>query len=146
MLTSSNLGACPGKRQDLDNFSLFQFTRNDNATSRFTEWCNELPEDLLETQIYTSHGPTVAMPTWFLHKSRLLKFSEAGKGTPEDLIYFYQHLRNGGKVKRVEEKLMFYRYHPSNTTFSITSETIWSLKLPIFIERVLNKVVLNFFH
>jgi len=117
-----------------------QFSRNDNATARFTDWCNDLPSELLETQIYTSHGPTVAMPTWFLHQSRLLKFSEEGQGTPEDLIYFYEHLNNGGKVKRVDQTLMMYRYHPGNTTFSITSDEIWTVKLEAFVERILSKM------
>ena len=81
------------------------------------------------------------MPTWFIHRSKLQKFSEEGTGTPEDLLFFYKHLRNGGKVKRVDEKLVFYRYHPSNTTFSIKSETIWNVKLHFFIEDVLEKVL-----
>lgn len=38
-------------------------------------------------------------------------FSENGRGTPEDLIFFYHHLDVGGKILRVDEDLLMYRYH-----------------------------------
>ena len=41
---------------------------------------------------------------------------------------------------RVEDSLLFYRYHPSNTTFSISAETVWKIKLDYFLQSVLNKV------
>jgi len=46
-------------------------------------------------------------------------FNEEGAGTPEDLIFFYNHLDTGGEVKRVNEELLLYRYHPLATTHSI---------------------------
>lgn len=46
-------------------------------------------------------------------------FSEAGKGTPEDLIFFFRHLQLGGKVFRHPDDLLVYRYHQTATTFSI---------------------------
>lgn len=46
-------------------------------------------------------------------------FSEKGKGTPEDLIFFYKHLELGGSISRLNEVLLLYRYHPEATTFSI---------------------------
>jgi hypothetical protein len=46
-------------------------------------------------------------------------FSEEGKGTPEDLIFFYSHLDKGGELCRVPECLLIYRYHQNATTFSI---------------------------
>lgn len=73
------------------------------------------PEDLGSNfQIYTSHGPTIIMPTWFCAREAyesVGKFSEDGRGTPEDLIFFYRHLDLGGRVIRVEEDLLMYRYH-----------------------------------
>lgn len=62
------------------------------------------------------------MPTWFCHRSVFDKvggFSEDGKGTPEDLIFFYRHLDLGGKLFRVDEPLVIYTYHITATTFSI---------------------------
>jgi len=46
-------------------------------------------------------------------------FSEEGKGIPEDLVFFYKHLDQGGKLHKVSECLLMYRYHPNATTFSI---------------------------
>ena len=36
-----------------------------DSTSRYTFWANNLNPTQLNTQMYTSHGPTVIMPTWF---------------------------------------------------------------------------------
>lgn len=46
-------------------------------------------------------------------------FSEAGHGTPEDLIFFYSHLDNNGQIFRTDEVILDYYYHPAATTFSI---------------------------
>ncbi|CAG2063958.1 unnamed protein product, partial [Timema podura] len=46
-------------------------------------------------------------------------FSESGKGTPEDLIFFYRHLDHDGRLIKVPRCLLVYRYHPGATTFSI---------------------------
>lgn len=102
------------------------------STVRFTRWANELPHEKLAIQVYTSHGPTVVMPTWFCCRSvfdRVGGFSEAGQGTPEDLIFFYRHLDLGGAVRRVDETLLVYRYHENATTFSILEHTIWNIRL-----------------
>ena len=39
------------------------------STERFTNWANNITQHQLITQIYTSHGPTVIMPTWFCHRN-----------------------------------------------------------------------------
>lgn len=56
------------------------------------------------------------MPTWFCSRKVFDRiengFSEKGKGTPEDLIFFYNHLDLSGIVRRVNEDLLMYRYHP----------------------------------
>lgn len=95
----------------------------ENSTVRYTKWANGLTQKQLTQQIYTSNGPTVIMPTWFCHKNVFRKvggFSEEGKGVSEDLIFFYRHLDLGGKIKRVDDCLLVYRYHPNATTFSIS--------------------------
>lgn len=50
---------------------------------------------------------------------RIGGFSEEGKGTPEDLLFFYKHLDMKGRLWKVPECLLVYRYHPHATTFSI---------------------------
>ena len=61
-------------------------------------------------------------------------FDESGKGTPEDLIFFYKHLSLGGSLHRCPEYLMCYRYHPSCTTFSVSESVIWNLRVQ-FLEK-----------
>ncbi|KAI4832334.1 hypothetical protein KUCAC02_015306 [Chaenocephalus aceratus] len=92
--------------------------------------------------VYTSHGPTVVMPTWFCSRNWYLKvgpFDEGGKGVPEDLIFFYQSLRQGGGMARVDQCLLVYRYHEKATTHSVTEETIWKLRVDFLQERVLSQ-------
>lgn len=92
--------------------------------------------------MYTSHGPTVVMPTWFTHKNVFEKvggFSEKGKGTPEDYIFFLRHLELGGKLHRVNEVLLMYRHHPNATTISVHEDTIWELRVKEFQRNVLPK-------
>lgn len=118
-----------------------------DSTARYAKWLNNLDEFQLNTQIYTSHGPTVIMPTWFCHRSVVEKvgyFDETGYETsdrthyPEDLILFYKHLRVGGKILRHNSELLMYRYVPGSVTFNVTEETIWILRLKEIQERVIN--------
>ncbi|XP_062825448.1 UDP-GlcNAc:betaGal beta-1,3-N-acetylglucosaminyltransferase-like protein 1 [Anolis carolinensis] len=95
------------------------------ATERYTRWINNLTQEQLLTQIFTSHGPTVIMPTWFCSREwfcHVGKFDEGGKGTPEDLLFFYEHLRKGGGVYRVDQCLLLYRYHPQAATHSVLEQ------------------------
>ena len=41
------------------------------------------------------------------------------QGVPEDLLFFYEHLRKGGGVVRVDQSLLLYRYHPGAATHSV---------------------------
>ncbi|XP_022517894.2 UDP-GlcNAc:betaGal beta-1,3-N-acetylglucosaminyltransferase-like protein 1 isoform X5 [Astyanax mexicanus] len=93
-------------------------------------------------QVFTSHGPTVVMPTWFCSRDWFLKvgpFDEGGKGVPEDLLWFYRSLRLGGSVLRVDECLLIYRYHQHAATHSVLEETIWTLRVNFLQERVLDQ-------
>lgn len=112
------------------------------STKRFTKWANNLTDEQLYTQIYTSHGPTLLMPTWFCSRDVFEKiggFSEAGKGTPEDLLFYFAHLKLQGILLRVDEDLLMYRYHPEATTFSIDEKTIWDIR----INELQNNVLCN---
>ncbi|CAJ0597135.1 unnamed protein product, partial [Cylicocyclus nassatus] len=73
------------------------FTRiPEGSTERYTKWTHDLTNEDLKLQVYTSHGPTLIAPTWFI--SRKL-FSAVGGfkddvrfGFPEDLDFFYRAL------------------------------------------------------
>ncbi|GFO38673.1 UDP-glcnac:betagal beta-1,3-n-acetylglucosaminyltransferase-like protein 1 [Plakobranchus ocellatus] len=111
-----------------------------NSTPRFTDWANNMSQDQLVLQVFTSHGPSVIMPTWFCNREivdRVGGFDESGKGTPEDLLFFQRHLDMDGTVVRVDEDLLMYRYHPQAETFSIAEETIWRHRVQFLERRVL---------
>ncbi|XP_054545562.1 UDP-GlcNAc:betaGal beta-1,3-N-acetylglucosaminyltransferase-like protein 1 isoform X3 [Talpa occidentalis] len=62
------------------------------------------------------------MPTWFCSRawfSHVGPFDEGGQGVPEDLLFFYDHLRKGGGAVRVDQSLLLYRYHPHAATRSV---------------------------
>lgn len=112
----------------------------EGSTSRYTNWANTISQHKLYTQIYTSHGPTLILPTWFCKRKiyeRIGGFEEGGKGIPEDLIFFYKHIELGGRLHRVEKDLLTYRYHTDATTFSISEDTIWKLRVDFLHRRVL---------
>ncbi|XP_077057508.1 queuosine-tRNA galactosyltransferase isoform X1 [Siphateles boraxobius] len=114
----------------------------EGSTERYTRWINSLSPEQLLTQVFTSHGPTVVMPTWFCSRSWFQSvgaFNEGGKGVPEDLLFFYQSLRCGGVLLRVEECLLVYRYHPHAATHSVLEHTIWDLRVLFLQERVLRR-------
>nr|XP_054312061.1 UDP-GlcNAc:betaGal beta-1,3-N-acetylglucosaminyltransferase-like protein 1 isoform X6 [Pongo pygmaeus] len=93
-----------------------------NSTERYTRWINQLTPEQLLTQVFTSNGPTVIMPSWFCSRawfSHVGPFDEGGQGVPEDLLFFYEHLRKGGGVIRVDQSLLLYRHHPQAATHSI---------------------------
>ncbi|KAM6469808.1 queuosine-tRNA galactosyltransferase isoform 2-T2 [Liasis olivaceus] len=111
------------------------------ATERYTRWINNLTHDQLLTQVFTSHGPTVIMPTWFCSREWFClvgRFNEGGKGTPEDLLFFYEHLRKGGRVFRVDQCLLLYRYHAQAATNSVLERTIWTHRVLFLEERILS--------
>ncbi|XP_072414429.1 queuosine-tRNA galactosyltransferase isoform X1 [Chiloscyllium punctatum] len=113
----------------------------EGSTERYTRWINTLTQQQLVTQVFTSHGPTVIMPTWFCSRKwfdYVGKFDEGGKGVPEDLLFFYENLRKGGSVFRVDHCLLLYRYHSEAATHAVLKETIWKNRVAFLEERVLN--------
>ncbi|XP_030684131.1 UDP-GlcNAc:betaGal beta-1,3-N-acetylglucosaminyltransferase-like protein 1 isoform X2 [Nomascus leucogenys] len=111
-----------------------------NSTERYTRWINQLTPEQLLTQVFTSNGPTVIMPTWFCSRawfSDVGPFDEGGQGVPEDLLFFYEHLRKGGSVIRVDQSLLLYRYHPQAATHAVLETTIWTHRVRFLEERAL---------
>ncbi|KAI9586665.1 UDP-GlcNAc:betaGal beta-1,3-N-acetylglucosaminyltransferase-like protein 1 [Glossina fuscipes] len=116
-----------------------------NATCRFTKWANDLSEEKFNLQIFTSNGPTIIMPTWMCHRQVYDciqgGFCEDGSGCPEDLLFFYKHIKQkNGQIKRVNECLVKYRYHTESTTFSVHAATIWNIRLKYLIENQLQNI------
>jgi len=102
----------------------------EGATPRYTRWLNELTQEQLMFQRFKEC--TVAMPTWFLHRSifdAVGGFNEAGRGTPEDMDFFYAHLERGGQLVRVDQRLVLYRYHGDGASQSVTQDTIFQRRV-----------------
>ncbi|XP_067914094.1 queuosine-tRNA galactosyltransferase isoform X1 [Heterodontus francisci] len=113
----------------------------EGSTERYTRWINSLTQEQLLTQVFTSHGPTVIMPTWFCSREwfdSIGKFDEGGKGVPEDLLFFYENLRKGGGTFRVDHCQLLYRYHSGAATHAVLEETIWKNRVRFLEERVLS--------
>ncbi|XP_033037625.1 UDP-GlcNAc:betaGal beta-1,3-N-acetylglucosaminyltransferase-like protein 1 isoform X7 [Trachypithecus francoisi] len=90
--------------------------------------------------VFTANGPTVIMPTWFCSRawfSHVGPFDEGGQGVPEDLLFFYEHLRKGGGVIRVDQSLLLYRYHLRAATHSVLEATIWTHRVHFLEEQAL---------
>ena len=112
------------------------------STKRYTLWSNNLTNDQLYNQIYTSFGPTLINPTWFCSRKVFENagpFLEMPNGFPEDLEFFYRHLLGGGRLFKVEQPLIIYRYHVSAASFSVHENTIWNLRLKQLEANVLSK-------
>ncbi|CAK0801475.1 unnamed protein product [Prorocentrum cordatum] len=73
---------------------------------------------------------TLAMPTWFCSRAvfdRVGGFVETGPGAPEDMDFFYRHLRAGGTLARVPEPLP--EALPDQQSRGVSAEAIWSLRV-----------------
>lgn len=115
----------------------------EGSTARYTAWANSLTDSDLMLQRFREC--TILMPTWFTCRSvfdSVGGFDESGKGTPEDLIFFYKHLGQGGTLAKVPgpEPLLMYRYHENMTSFGVPSSTIWAHRLKAIQADVLDRL------
>ena len=113
-----------------------------DSTARYAAWANRLTPAQLRTQAYTSHGPTLILPTWFCAREVFARqpggFVETGPGTPEDYHFFLRHLETGGEVVRVPRVLLTYRYHAASVTSVISERTIWAVRVEALSRRVID--------
>mmetsp|Transcript_24560 Transcript_24560/g.60700 ORF Transcript_24560/g.60700 Transcript_24560/m.60700 type:complete len:374 (-) Transcript_24560:40-1161(-) len=104
------------------------------STGRYAEWLNSLGPESVYTQRFRECP--VAMPTWFCHRQvfdRVGGFTkDAERAAPEDLIFLYQHLRQGGGLHVVDQCLLTYRYHPECTSFRVDARDIWDVRVREF--------------
>lgn len=103
-----------------------------DAQPRYTKWLNSLTtEHQLRLQRFKEC--TLSMTTWFCGRTLFDKvgsFSEAGPGTPEDLDWFYRHLRlDEARLARVPEPLVTYRSHEGQASRGVSVDSIWALRV-----------------
>ncbi|GMT30553.1 hypothetical protein PFISCL1PPCAC_21850 [Pristionchus fissidentatus] len=105
----------------------------EGSTERFIRWANEMTEERLYEQIFTSHGPTLLTPTWFVARAlfeRTGGFNEQHvKGYPEDLDLYYRAIDAGAILHKVAAPLLTYRYHAGCETLAVSEKTIWTMRL-----------------
>src|SRR3546814_761180 len=86
----------------------------DDSTAFYTDWLNSLDEAGVHAHRYREC--TVICPSWFMHRSVFDiagPFKEPPSGEPhppEDLIFFHEHLDKGGRLLKIPEQLVCYRY------------------------------------
>ena len=76
----------------------------EDATHRYTNWCNRLTSEDLYLQRFRE--VTIVQPTWFANRKVFDKvglYDDSEPLLPEDLIFFHKHLSSGGKIIKVPE-------------------------------------------
>ncbi|XP_042170482.1 UDP-GlcNAc:betaGal beta-1,3-N-acetylglucosaminyltransferase-like protein 1 isoform X2 [Oncorhynchus tshawytscha] len=104
----------------------------EGSTERYTRWINNISQDQLSTQVYTSHGPTVIMPTWFCSRhwfQRVGTFDEGGK------VY----TSHGPTVIMPTWFCSGIGSSGSEPLTRAARETIWNLRVAFLQERVINQ-------
>ncbi|CBY15878.1 unnamed protein product, partial [Oikopleura dioica] len=96
-----------------------------------------------DTRVLTSHGPTIAMPTWFFHRSvyeRQGGLSEIGRGFPEDQLFLLRHIYEfSGIIKRVSAPLVLYRFHEECMSLGVSEKSIWTMRLDYLEKHYLSR-------
>lgn len=72
--------------------------------------------------MYVSHIGQLACTVRciYQHASSTILYALLLQGVPEDLLFFYQSIRRGRGVFRVDQCLLVYRYHEKATTHSVS--------------------------
>lgn len=64
-------------------------------------------------------------------------YDERYPGIPEDMLFFYKHLRLGGGLFKVDRTLQLYRYHQTSTSGGIHRHTLLQTRARELEETVL---------
>jgi len=110
------------------------------STERYQKWCNELDQKHL--YLHQFRECTMIQPTWFLKRStfeKIGKYDEGAVGTPEDLIFFLEHLKLGGWLYKIEKPLVTYRYHDQATSFKVHRLKMLEIRTKHFEERIISQ-------
>ncbi|ETN77751.1 hypothetical protein NECAME_10843 [Necator americanus] len=92
--------------------------------------------------VYTSHGPTLIAPTWFISRELFAKLGgfkdEIRTGFPEDLDFFYRALDlKDISFCKVDKELVIYRYHSGCASLGVSEDAIWTMRIDRFCHRML---------
>ncbi|CBZ51014.1 putative glycosyl transferase, group 2 family domain-containing protein [Neospora caninum Liverpool] len=59
---------------------------------------------------------------------------------PEDLLFLYRHVREGGDLVRLPAPLYVYKYHEKCTSFTVSSDLLWELRIHEFQRQVMESL------
>ncbi|XP_023584924.1 UDP-GlcNAc:betaGal beta-1,3-N-acetylglucosaminyltransferase-like protein 1 [Trichechus manatus latirostris] len=110
-----------------------------DSTERYTRWINQMSADQLLTQVFTSNGPTVIMPTWFCSRawfSHVGWFDEGGQKTLPCLVDRDVPL-DSLTPDLTRGMLIVGCLDPPGTLAAAKRGTIWTLRVRFLEERVL---------
>ncbi len=113
-----------------------------DATQRYTRWCNSLSDEGLYLHQYREL--TIIQPTWFMRRTwfhhvggfRVNVDSDKGH-FPSDLDFFHRHLDLSGKLARIREPLITYRYNNHSLSWKISRRVLLRVKAEAFERRVI---------
>lgn len=113
----------------------------EGSTRHYTAWCNSLTQKQLYAQQYREL--TVVQPTWMLHRAQFEAVGgyverQADPPAPEDLIFFHKHLDIGGRLHRLVEDIVVYRFVEGSVSWRIPRRVLLRERLRAFERRVLS--------
>lgn len=115
-----------------------QWTRlPEDSTPRYREWCNSLTPQQLISQQYREL--TLIQPTWMYHRAVFDRISGYKPGSIDDLQFFYDHLRAGGRLLRVDKELVVYRFSPAGVSSQMHRLRILDVRIQNLENALLHK-------
>ncbi|KAL6053516.1 UDP-GlcNAc:betaGal beta-1,3-N-acetylglucosaminyltransferase-like protein 1, variant 2 [Balamuthia mandrillaris] len=112
----------------------------EGSTARYTDWCNRLTQDELMTHRFREL--TIIQPTWFMSRATfdvVGGYDENYPANPEDLLFFYAHLRAGGTLYKVPKTLVKYRYVEGSISARFPRLALLKVRCKALEEQVLDK-------
>jgi len=81
--------------------------------------------------------PPVTVPDLSARPRRVDASSHGHRPFPEDTIFFHRFLHAGGRLERVPEPVLIYRYSPLSQSWRISTELLMAVRARLFEQRML---------
>ena len=113
-----------------------------DATERYTRWCNTLSDK--ELYLHQYRELTIIQPTWFLKRGWFdhvggfnVNIENSQELFPSDLDFFHRHLDLNGRLARIKEPLIIYKYGRDSLSWKISRKTLLRIKAKAFERRII---------
>jgi Glycosyl transferase family 2 len=111
------------------------------STPRYVQWLNEMSYEEYNV-LHRYRCVTVIQPTWMLLRARfgaLGGYDDGFPAVPEDLLFYMEHLRRGGKLLRVDDVVVCYRHTPDSASSKITRRALLEHRAAFVAEQLIAK-------